>query len=330
MNSIVERAPMQFREFLKKLRLPVIQAPMLRVSGPEMVIAACRAGIIGSFPAPNARTLEILGDWYAQISQVSKAEGVPWAANVIVHPSNPRLEGDLAQVYKHKPPIVITALGSPKEVIDSVHAYGGYVLADVASPRHARKAVDAGADGLVLLCSGAGGYTGSLSPFAFIEEVRGFFDGPVVLAGAINSGRSIRAAQVAGADLAYMGTGFIATDESMAKAEYKEMIVESVADDTWTSDAITGAPVCWLKPSLVKQGLDPKTLVKSAEFDFSKQTEGKRRWTDIWSAGHAVGASTAVVPLACVVDRLETEYRAVLQLERQQLDALATADSDPA
>ena len=313
---------MQFRDYLKQLRLPVIQAPMLRVSGLDMVIAACRAGIIGSFPATNARTVEMLGDWYAQIDQVSKAVGVPWAANVIVHGSNPRLDGDLEQVYKYKPPIVITALGSPRDVIDSVHAYGGYVLADVASPRHARKAIDSGADGLVLLCSGAGGYTGYLSPFAFVEEVRGFFDGPIVLAGAINSGRSIRAAQVAGADLAYIGTGFLATEESMASAEYKDMVVASVADDTWTSDAITGAPVCWLKPSLAKQGLDVKTLHKTAEFNFANQIEGKRRWTDLWSAGQAVGASTAVVPLASVVDRLVTEYRAVLQQERQQLDTL--------
>lgn len=313
---------MQLSDFLKRLRLPVIQAPMLRVSGPDMVIAACRAGIIGSFPAPNASTVEILGEWYAQIDRVSKAEGVPWAANVIVHASNPRLDGDLEQVYKYRPPIVITALGSPRDVIDSVHAYGGYVLADVASPRHARKAIGAGADGLVLLCSGAGGYTGYLSPFAFIEEVRGFFAGPIVLAGAINSGRSIRSAQVAGADLAYIGTGFIATEESMAKPEYKQMIVVSGADDTWTSDALTGAPVCWLIPSLVKQGLDVKKLVKSTEFNFANQTEGKRRWTDIWSAGHAVGASTAIVPLASVVDRLEVEYRAVLQQERQSLDTL--------
>ena len=316
---------MQFRDYLKQLRLPVIQAPMLRVSGPEMVIAACQAGIVGSFPATNARTVETLGVWYAQIDQVSKAASVPWAANVIVHASNPRLDGDLEQVYKYKPPIVITALGSPRDVIDNVHSYGGHVLADVASPRHARKAIDSGADGLVLLCCGAGGYTGYLSPFAFLGEVRGFFDGPIVLAGAINSGRSIRAAQVTGADLAYMGTGFIATEESMASAEYKQMVVDSVADDTWTSDAITGAPVCWLKPSLVKQGLDLQKLKKTTEINFANQIQGKR-WKDVWSAGQAVGASTAVVPLASVVDRLETEYRAVLQQERQQLDALDKAD----
>ena len=293
----------------RQLRLPVIQAPMFLVSGPAMVIAACRAGIIGSFPTQNVRDDAELERWFAAIDAQTGANGgcAPYAVNVIVHPSYPRREQDLAAVLKWKPPIVITALGSPRDVVDAIHSYGGMVLADVISLRFARKALDAGVDGLVLVAAGAGGHTGPIAGFAFVEEVRRFYAGPLVLGGGIGSGRAIRAAEVLGADFAYLGTRFLATGESLVSQEQKRMVVASGSEDIVCSDSFTGVKANWLRQSIVNYGLDPDHLPEG-RIDFSRQD--LKRWRDIWSAGQGVGAVDRICPLAEVVDQLEREYRA--------------------
>lgn len=291
----------------QQLRLPVIQAPMFLVSGPAMVIAACRAGIIGSFPTQNVRDDEELERWFAGIDAATGANGgcAPYAVNVIVHPSYPRREQDIAAVLKWKPPLVITALGSPRDVVDAIHSYGGMVLADVISLRFARKALDAGVDGLVLVAAGAGGHTGPIAGFAFVEEVRRFFAGPLVLGGGIGSGRAIRAAEVLGADFAYLGTRFLATEESLVSQEQKRMVVASGSEDIVCSDSFTGVKANWLRQSIVNYGLDPDHLPEG-RIDFSRQD--LKRWRDIWSAGQGVGAVDRICPLAEVVAQLEREY----------------------
>ena len=297
----------------RRLRLPVIQAPMFLASGPAMVIAACRAGIVGSFPTQNVRSDEELERWFAEIDAATGAKGAcaPYAVNVIVHPSYPRREQDIAAVLRWKPALVITALGSPREVVEAIHSYGGIVLADVISPAFARKALAAGADGLVLVAAGAGGHTGSIAGFAFVEEVRSFFAGPLVLGGGIGSGRGIRAAEVLGADFAYLGTRFLATTESMVSDAQKRMLVASGSADIVCSDAFTGVKANWLRQSIVDYGLDPDHLPEG-RIDFSRQD--LTRWRDIWSAGQGVGAVDRICPLAEVVDQLEREYRAAVQL----------------
>ena len=296
------------------LRLPVIQAPMFLVSGPAMVIAACRAGIIGSFPTQNLRDDAELERWFAGIDAATgaKAGCAPYAVNVIVHPSYPRREQDIAAVLKWKPPIVITALGSPRDVVDAIHSYGGIVLADVISLRFARKALDAGVDGLVLVAAGAGGHTGPIAGFAFVEEVRRFYAGPLVLGGGIGSGRAIRAAEILGADFAYLGTRFLATTESMVSEEQKRMVVDSGSEDIVCSASFTGVKANWLRQSIVNYGLDPDRLPEG-EIDFSRQD--LKRWRDIWSAGQGVGAVDRICPLAEVVAQLEREYHAACQMK---------------
>ena len=297
---------------ITQLRLPVFQAPMFLLSGPEMVIASCRAGIVGSFPAPNARSIEVLDSWLEQIASAlaDEANAAPWAFNLVTHRSNPRREEDLAMAIKHKAPIVITALGSPKEAVEQVHSYGGRIYADVISPDHARKAADAGVDGLALVCSGAGAHTGYLSPFAFVEEVRRFFDGEIILAGAIGSGKAIHAAQVLGADYVYMGTRFIATHECMAADDYKQMVLDSNYRDIVTSDAVTGVTANWLRGSLQNVGFDPDNMPNADEVDFSKVDPNSKRWRDVWGAGQSVGRSERLQSIAELVAELETEYHA--------------------
>jgi nitronate monooxygenase len=290
------------------LRLPVIQAPMFLASGPAMVIAACRAGIIGSFPTQNVRNDAELEAWFAEIDAATGEQGgcAPYAVNVIVHPSYPRRDNDLQAVLRWKPRIVVTALGSPRGVIDAIHGYGGIVLADVISVKFARKALDAGADGLVLVAAGAGGHTGAVSGFAFVEEIRRFFAGPLVLGGAIGSGRAIRAAEVLGADLAYLGTRFLATEESMVSAAQKQMMVGAGSEDIVCSASFTGVRANWLRQSIVNYGMDPDRLPEG-EIDFSRQD--LKRWKDVWSAGQGVGSVERICPLGEVVAQLEREYR---------------------
>lgn len=295
-----------------QLKIPAIQAPMFLISGPEMVISACLSGIVGSFPTPNARSSEVLDQWMTDIKTAVDADknAAPWAVNLIVHPSYPRRDADLELILKHKPPIVITALGSPQDVVEKIHSYGGIVLADVINPRFARKAATAGVDGLVLVSSGAGGHTGYLSPFVFVEEVRQWFDGIIVLGGGIANGAAIHATQTLGADLAYLGTHFIPTRESLCQEDYKNMVVDSNSEDIITSDAITGVKANWMKQSLINGGYDPSNMPAQGSIDFASNGADNKRWKDIWAAGQGVGASTAVSSVAQIVDQLETQYLA--------------------
>ena len=295
-------------DILNRLRLPVVAAPMFLVSGPDMVIAAARAGIVGAFPTPNCRTTEQVDEWMTRIvAETADAPGL-WAANLVTHSSNSRLADDLAMVAKHKPPIVITALGSPAPAIEVVHSYGGMVLADVVNETLARKAAAAGADGLVAVASGAGGHTGSLSPFAFVSVLREFFDGIVCVGGAISDGAGVAGAVAAGADLVYVGTRFLAAEESMAEPDYKQMVVDSRAEDLIVSPAITGTAASWLKPSLVKAGYDLDALDAPATRDYGG--DPAKKWRDLWAAGQGLHTITDTEPLADIVDTLETGWNA--------------------
>lgn len=295
---------------LAKLRLPVVAAPMFLVSGPDMVIAAARSGIVGAFPTPNCRTVFELDGWMSRIvAETADAQGL-WAANLVTHSSNPRLSDDLALVAKHKPPVVITALGSPAPAIETVHGYGGIVLADVVNEALGRKAVAAGADGLVAVASGAGGHTGSLSPFAFVSMLRSFFDGIVCVGGAIADGAGVAGAVAAGADLVYMGTRFLAAEESKAAPDYKQMVIDASAHDLVISAAVTGTMASWLKASLAQAGYDIDDLSKPAVRDYSGDAAAK--WRDLWAAGQGLHAVIAQEPVAAIVDALEEDYRAAV------------------
>lgn len=296
--------------FKEKLKIPAIAAPMFLVSGPKLVVATAKAGMAAAFPAPNARTIETLDQWMGEISRDLAQADVPWALNVVAHRSYERLHAELELVVKHKPPLVITALGSPRAVVDAVHSYGGLIFADVIEMSFAKKAIDAGVDGLVLVCAGAGGHTGALSPFAFVHAVRGIFHGPIVVGGAIGSGRAIRAIEVLGADLAYIGTPFIAAEESLAPDAYKKMVVSSTHQDLIVTNAITGVTGSWLKPSLVAAGLDPMALSKGEAPNFSDATNAYKRWKDTWAAGQGIDLVRKVEPAAEIVANLVREYRA--------------------
>ncbi len=294
-----------------RLRLPVVAAPMFLVSGPDLVIAAARAGILGAFPTANCRTPDELEAWLARIVD-ALGEGGAWAANLVTHSSNRELDTHLSLLARYRPPVVITALGSPKPAIEAVSAWGGIVLADVVSLALAEKAVAAGAHGLVCVSAGAGGHTGTFSPFAFVAEIRRWFDGIVAVAGGIATGAGVAAAVAAGADLVYVGTRFIAAEESLAPPRYKAMVVNAGPGDLLISPAITGTPASWLIPSLVAHGLDPGALdaPRPGGRDYASGAEAARRWRDLWSAGQGVGAVTSVAPVAAIVDELETGVRA--------------------
>lgn len=302
----------------RNLALPAIAAPMFLVSGPDMVIAACKAGIIGSFPTPNARTNAILEDWLDQIAGglAADPDAAPWAVNLVVHPSNDRLPADLASVIRHRAPLVITALGSPARVVEAVHGYGGLVFADVNSVGFARKAAAAGVDGLVLVAAGAGGHTGQTAGFAFVEEVRQFWQGPIVLGGAISTGQAIRAAEVLGADLAYLGTALIAAEESLAVDAYKDMVVAAGAEDIVPSKGITGVTANWLKASLIAAGYDPARMPEDKKPNFENAQDDAKAWKNVWSAGQGVGAVRGKEPLARIIARLKLEYDAACSLPR--------------
>lgn len=305
------------REWLAQLRLPVIAAPMFLLSGPDIVVAAAKAGIVGAFPTLNARTVPELECWLKNITDRIGALEVDgggtrgtWAANVVAHRTNLRLEKDLDLLVQYRPPIVITALGSPRRVVESVHAYGGIVIADVNSIVFARKAVDLGVDGLLLVAAGAGGHTGDLSPFAFVETVRSFWDGLLVLAGSISSGNSLRAALALGADMASIGTRFIATYESMAQSEYKRMVIDANFEDITRTNAFTGAWANMLRPSIVRAGLNPDNLKNAGRIDVTDDPHASNRaWRDIWSAGHGVGLIRREQSMAEAVDELARECR---------------------
>lgn len=292
----------------ERLRLPAIAAPMFLVSGVDMVLAACKAGIIGSFPGNNARSLDELDQWLATINATLPADAPPWAMNIMVHRSYARWEEELELVLKHRPPIVITALGSPATVVDAIHGYGGLVFADVNSLTFAHKAAATGVDGLILVASGAGGHTGPISGFAFAPAVREWFEGTLVLGGGIGSGRAVRAAQVLGADLAYLGTRLIACEESLAVPGYKQMLVEATAEDIVTSAALTGMPANWLKASLLAAGYDTEGLKAKAEINLGRPEDAAKRWRDVWSAGHGAGEVKAIEPLGAIVSEMVADY----------------------
>ena len=307
----------RFDELRAKLRLPIVVAPMFLVSGPEMVIGAARAGVIGSFPPQNARTIDVFEEWLERISaeiRLIRNQQLPnttdvWAQNLVVHSTYQRLDKELAVLQKYRPPIVITALGSPKRVIEAVHDYGGLVIADVNSVELARKAADAGADGLALISAGAGGHTGQMAAFAFVPAVREFFDGILILAGSIGDGRTVRAAEIIGAELSYVGTPFIATIESIAFEKYKQMIVDSNFSDLVLTNSFTGADAYYLRQSIINAGLNPDTLEAKKSMNLTETNSSAKAWKDIWSAGQGVGSTTKIEPLAKIVDRLEDEYR---------------------
>ena len=316
----------------KKMRLPLCAAPMFLVTGPDLVVAACRAGIMGAFPTPNVRTAVELDRWMAEITgrlAAARAESPdatvgPWAANLVTHSTNSRLADDLALVAKYRPPVVITALGSPKPAIEIVHGYGGLVVADVINLSLARKAVAAGVDGLACVAAGAGGHTGFLSPFAFISAVRQFFDGLVIAGGGIGDGYGIAGAIAAGADLVYMGTAFIPTVESLAVQRHKDLVVAGGIDDLVVSAGITGTAASWLKTSLREAGFDPDNLPGKPPRHYDSNAAGPSRWSETFAAGQGLGASTAIEPVRVVVDRLAGEYYAALA----RLNRLG-APSDP-
>jgi nitronate monooxygenase len=303
-----------------RLRLPVVAAPLFIISHPPLVIAQCKAGVVGSFPALNARPEAQLDEWLAEITETLAAHdaanpdrpSAPFAVNQIVHRSNQRLEHDLRMCVKYKVPIVISSLGAVPEVNDAIHSYGGIVLHDVINNRHAHSAIKKGADGLIAVAAGAGGHAGPLSPFALIQEIREWFDGPLLLSGSIATGDAVLAAQAMGADMAYIGTPFIATPEARAIDAYKDMIVESTAKDIVYSNFFTGIPGNYLKPSIAKAGMDPDNLPQAdaSKMDFDGAATGAKAWRDIWGAGQGIGAVKEVASVGQFVDRLEREYRA--------------------
>ncbi|EGE59333.1 UNVERIFIED_ORG: nitronate monooxygenase [Rhizobium esperanzae] len=303
-----------------KLRLPVIGSPLFIISHPALTLAQCKAGIVGAFPALNARPESQLDEWLAEITEElarhdathPERPAAPFAVNQIVHMSNKRLEHDLSLCVKYKVPVVISSLGAVPEVNAAVHSYGGIVLHDIINNRHAHSAIRKGADGLIAVASGAGGHAGTLSPFALIQEIREWFDGPLLLAGAISTGGAILAAEAMGADMAYIGSPFIATQEARAADAYKQAIVEGAAADIVYSNYFTGVHGNYLKPSIVAAGMDPDNLpvADPSKMDFEQATGGAKAWKDIWGSGQGIGAVKAVEPVAKLVDRLEAEYRA--------------------
>ena len=320
-------------EIAKRLRLPVICSPLFIISNPDLTIAQCKAGVVGSFPSLNARPLSQLDEWLARITEELAAwdrehpdqPSAPFAVNQIVHKTNDRLEKDLELCEKYKVPMVITSLGAREELNQAVHGWGGTVMHDIINDRFARKAIEKGADGLIAVASGAGGHAGQLSPFALIQEIRQWFDGPLALSGSIASGSSVLAAQAMGADLAYIGSMFIASEEANADQAYKQMIVDSKATDIVYSNLFTGVHGNYLAPSIAKAGLDPANLPESdpSAMNFGSGGSSKAKaWKDIWGCGQGIGAVDAVRPAANIVDQLADEYREAREsLNARRFDA---------
>ncbi|MEK4029467.1 nitronate monooxygenase [Pseudobacillus sp. FSL P4-0506] len=303
----------------QNLSLPVIVAPMFLVSSPQMVIEGCKSGVIGSFPLLNARTVETLREWMETITtELSTAKQqktdqaiAPWAVNFIAHRSNKRYNEDLALIGEYQPPIVITSLGDPSPVVEVVHQYGGLVFADVITVSHAQKAAGKGVDGLILVCTGAGGHAGTIHPFAFMGAVKEFWDGLTILSGAISNGGDILAAQALGADLAYMGTRFITAEESFAQKEYRDMVIDCTLDDLIYTNAFSGVNANYLKPSIRQAGLDPDQLESKNKADFSKMNgEAPKAWKNIWSAGQGVSTINKVQTMQQIVEELKASYKA--------------------
>jgi nitronate monooxygenase len=311
---------MSLPKVLQGLRIPVVGAPLFIISNPKLVIAQCTAGIVGSMPSLNARPAEQLDEWLAEITETLAAwdrahpdrKAAPYAINQIVHKSNDRLEHDMQVCAKYKVPIVITSLGARPEVNQAVHGWGGIVLHDIIDNTFAKKAVDKGADGLIAVAAGAGGHAGVKSPFALVQEIREWFDGPLLLSGAISTGGAVLAAQAMGADLAYVGSAFIATDEARASDAYKQAIVDGTSDDIVYSNLFTGVHGNYLKASIRNAGLDPDHLPESdpTKMNFGGGEGAKKAWKDIWGCGQGIAAVKAVLPAGTLVDQLQLQYQA--------------------
>lgn len=309
---------MTITELKERTQIPVITSPMFIVSGTQLVIESCKNGIIGTFPALNGRTSEAFEEMLKEInSELEKFEAetgkkpAPYGVNLIVNRTNPRLLPDLELCVKYKVPLIITSLGAVKEIVDAIHSYGGLIFHDVVKKRHAEKAAEAGVDGIICVSAGAGGHAGMAHPFALLNEIRSFYDGALIMAGSINTGQEVLAAEIAGADFAYMGTRFIATKECAASEEYKQMIVESGIDDVIYTDGVSGVPANFLKKSIELAGID---VSEKKEEDFSKLTgEHAKAWKDIWSAGHGVAEIKDIPSVSELVERLKSEYKSALE-----------------
>ena len=313
-----------------RMVLPAIAAPMFLVSNPDTVIAACKAGVMGSFPGPNARTTDDLREWLTQITTAIGPQDAPWAMNMITHSSYGRFDEELALVEEFKPDLVITALGGPHRVTTQVHGYGGLVFADVTSPRFARKALDKGADGLVLVCAGAGGHTGEYAMMPFIDEVRGFFDGPLIVGGGIGTGRAIRAVETLGVDFAYLGTRFLAAQETMIGQAYREMVWQSTMEDLVASRAITGALGNWMRASVEAAGISVEEMTGAATLDFSGDMHaGSKAWKHVWSAGQGVGGITGPERIADIVAGLRDAYKQAVAAQSNGSRYLAAPEPKP-
>ncbi len=312
-------------QFEGRLSIPAIAAPMFIVSGPELVLATCKAGVVGTFPVVNARSHDLLDQWLGEIATDLDATRAgspnqpiaPHGVNLAVHKTNVRLAKDLELTVKHKVPVVVTSVGNPGDIATEIHNYGGLVFHDVINLRHAQKAAAAGVDGLILVCSGAGGHAGGTNPFALVPQVREFFDGTIILSGCISDGGSIRAAEALGADLAYLGTRFIATEEANASDGYKSMLVEAEAKDIVYTPAISGIPANFMRQSLVEAGLDPDNLPPTPKVDMAEELDPDhgKAWKDIWSAGQGVGSIHDLPSTSDLIARLEAEYWAAVNLK---------------
>ena len=308
----------------KNLRIPAVAAPMFLVSNPKLVIETCKAGVVGSFPALNQRSSEGFEDWLIEINNELEnyPNAAPYAVNLIVHKSNPRLQADLDLCVKYKVPIIITSLGAVSDVVNTVHEYGGLVFHDVINKRHAKKAASVGVDGLIAVCAGAGGHAGTMSPFSLVNEIRQFFDKTILLSGVMSTGQDIAGAQMLGADLAYLGTRFIATEESAAHQSYKDMLIDTTASDIMYTSAISGVHANFLTPSIVAAGKDPNNLEHPDGVDFGSEFEESHElnevnkskpWVNIWSAGQGVGSIDSVMKTSELIDQLVTEYKTAVK-----------------
>ena len=318
----------QKAEFITDLSLPVVAAPMFLISGPNLVIECCKKGIVGTFPALNQRTSEGFEEWLIEIKSALKAfedetgkKAAPFGVNLIVHPTNPRLEADLKLCIKHQVPLIITSLGAVSQVVDAVHSYGGLVFHDVIKKRHAQKAAQAGVDGLILVAAGAGGHAGTLNPMSLVAEVKQFFDKTILLSGCISTGQDVASAMQMGADLAYMGTRFINSDESKAPEEYRKMIIDAGASDVVYTAAISGVHANFLAPSLAAAGISEEDLKKDHKIDFGKEldTEAKA-WKTIWSAGQGVTTIKNTLPVSQLVDSLKEEFKEAIERQFKLLE----------
>lgn len=317
----------QKAEFIKNLSLPVIAAPMFLISGPKLVVECCKNGIVGTFPALNQRTSEGFEEWLVQIKSELKAfeeetgkKAAPFGVNLVVHPTNPRLEADVKLCIKHQVPLVITSLGAVSQVVDAIHSYGGLVFHDIIKKRHAEKAAEAGVDGLILVSAGAGGHGGTINPMSLIAEVKKFFDKTIILSGCISTGRDVASALQMGGDLAYMGTRFINTEESKATEEYRKMIIDAGASDVVYTAAISGVHANFLAASLQAAGITEEDLKKDTKIDFGKEldTEAKA-WKTIWSAGQGVTTIDNVLPVSELVGNLKKDFKMAIESQAQLL-----------